>query len=143
MKLTIIRPYHAHSAYRVAAGTFEELAKKVGSAECALITDRDPLPDDGSPIIVIGTDAVNHFTAEASYRRFRYQVRHGQLPDIIDEYRIPPGRFLCRRTSASRDLRGLPLFRGLLRLPVFLGRRPVDRGQASGLRHRSFRVAAL
>lgn len=85
MRLTIIRPYHAHSAYRVAAETFEELAEKVGGAECALITDRDPLPGDGSPVVVIGTDAVNHFTADAYFKRLidDFGIRYG-----TDNYRI-------------------------------------------------------
>lgn len=85
MKLTVIRPSHAHSAYRIAAETFIELAKKVGGAECVLITDLESLPDDGSPVIVIGTDAVNHFTANAYFSRQidDFGIRYG-----TDNYRI-------------------------------------------------------
>ncbi len=65
-KLTVIRPAHAHHAYEIAANTFVDLAKKVADAEVVLVTDyeRDSLPDDGSDIVLVGSDAANHYTAD-------------------------------------------------------------------------------
>ena len=57
-KLTVIRPAHAHHAYEIAAQTFADLAKKVGDVEVTTITDyeRDSLADDGSTLVLIGSD---------------------------------------------------------------------------------------
>ena len=65
-KLTVIRPAHAHHAYEIAAQTFADLAKKVGDVEVTTITDyeRDSLADDGSTLVLIGSDAANHYTAD-------------------------------------------------------------------------------
>lgn len=65
-KLTIVRPAHAHHAYEIAAETFADLAQKVADAEVVTVTDydRDSLPDDGSALVLIGSDAANHYTAD-------------------------------------------------------------------------------
>ncbi|MGN1128799.1 MAG: hypothetical protein ACI4T6_07580, partial [Candidatus Flemingiibacterium sp.] len=84
MNLTIIRPSHAHLAYKIAAETFASLASEVCGAECRIITDLEPIPDDGSPLIVIGTDAVNHYAAELYFKRTidDFGIRYG-----TDNYR--------------------------------------------------------
>ncbi|MBQ8508424.1 MAG: hypothetical protein IJ493_00775 [Clostridia bacterium] len=68
MKLTLIRPSHAHNAYAIAADTFAALAAQVGGAEVSVITDLDPIPAD-TPLVVIGSDAVNHFAADLYFSR--------------------------------------------------------------------------
>lgn len=85
MTLTIISPSHAHLAYKIAAETFASLASEVCGAECRIITDLEPIPDDGSPLIVIGTDAVNHYAAELYFKRTidDFGIRYG-----TDNYRI-------------------------------------------------------
>ena len=69
MKITIIRPSQGHSAYRIAAQAFADLAYKTSEAEATVITDREAVPDDASPIVVIGTDAVNLYTADLYMNR--------------------------------------------------------------------------
>ncbi len=85
MQITIVCPYRGHSAYRIAAETFADLALRTADAGTFLITDKDPLPDDGSPVAVIGSDAVNHLAADLYLSRriddfgFRYNT---------DDYRV-------------------------------------------------------
>jgi hypothetical protein len=70
MSIAIIYPAQKHSAYKIAAETFADLAKKVSSCEARLITDSEPLPDDCSRVVVIGADSVNRLAADlpASWR---------------------------------------------------------------------------
>ena len=85
MKLTVVRPSHAHSAYTAAAAEFVRLAEAVSGAECSVIDDLETLPEDGSPLIVIGTDAVNHRTMDWYFSRKidGFGIRYG-----CDNYRI-------------------------------------------------------
>lgn len=62
--LYIVYPKNAHTAYRHAAEIFAELAYKVAGDTTALLTDGDPIPKDSHPLILIGTDAVNHLAGE-------------------------------------------------------------------------------
>lgn len=62
-------PSKAHSAYRIAADTFAKLAKAVSGISSVIITDLDAIPSDGSALIVIGNDAVNHFSADLYFDR--------------------------------------------------------------------------
>ena len=93
MKITIIRPAHGHRAYAIAAGEFASLAEKTAGAECKIITDLELLPEDGSPLVVIGTDAVNHYAAD------RYLA--GEIGDFsvrmgTDDYQIRTERLSDR-----------------------------------------------
>jgi len=85
MKLTILYPSQGHSAYKIAAETFADLARQTAAAESVLITDKDPIPDDNSPIAVIGTDAVNLYTADLYFQRTidDFGIRYN-----TDDYRI-------------------------------------------------------
>ena len=85
MKIYVIHPSAGHTAYKIAAEIFSDLAFRVSAAETVLLTDNDIIPDDGAPVAVIGSDAANHFAAEMYLARkiddfgFRYNT---------DDYRI-------------------------------------------------------
>ena len=85
MSIVIIYPAHKHSAYKIAAETFADLAKKVSSCETVLITDADPLPDDNSPVVVIGADSVNHHAADLFLTR---KIDDFGIQYNTDSYRI-------------------------------------------------------
>ena len=65
-KLIVIRPAHAHHAYEIAANTFADLAREVAGVEVTILTDRerDQIPQDETPLVLIGSDSANHFTAD-------------------------------------------------------------------------------
>ena len=66
MKVNIIYPAKAHSAYKIAAEIFAKLAYSVASVECDLVSDDEYLAGkecDGL-CAVIGSDAVNRVTSE-------------------------------------------------------------------------------
>lgn len=69
MKLTIIYPSNAHVGYKIAANTFADMAEAVSGIRPAMITDAETVPEDASALIVIGTDAVNHFSADLYFDR--------------------------------------------------------------------------
>ncbi len=79
MKITVVRPSHAHAGYAVAAQEFAALAQKVAHAEVVTITDVEPLPDDGTPVVFIGTDAVNHAVADLYFSCYvdDFPLHHG------------------------------------------------------------------
>ena len=83
--INIIYPKNAHSAYRHAAEIFAELTGKISSESTALLTDYDRIPKDNSPLIVIGTDAVNRLAAEwyLSKEIDDFGIKYG-----TDNYRI-------------------------------------------------------
>ena len=85
MSIVIIYPAHKHSAYKIAAETFADLAKKVSSCETVLITDADPLPDDNSPVVVIGADSVNHHAADLFLTR---KIDDFGIQYNTDSYRV-------------------------------------------------------
>lgn len=69
MELTIVRPQNAHTAYQIATETFATLTEAVAGIRPRILTDREPLPADGSPLVVIGSDVVNHFVADLYFDR--------------------------------------------------------------------------
>lgn len=67
MKITVVRPAVAHSAYGIAADTFAELAERVLGAEITALTDDEYLAKGakGSELVVlVGNDAVNSVVAD-------------------------------------------------------------------------------
>ena len=67
MKITVVRPAVAHSAYGIAADTFAELAERVSGAEITALTDDEYLAKGakGSELVVlVGNDAVNSVVAD-------------------------------------------------------------------------------
>ena len=85
MKLTVLYPAYAHSAYKIAAESFAGLAKQVSGAECILRSDADTLPEDDSSVVVIGTDAVNHYAAGLYFQR---KIDDFHIRYNTDDYRI-------------------------------------------------------
>lgn len=85
MTVNIVYPKNGHTAYKIAAETFLELLGKSCGLVGVLKTDYDPLPEDDSPIVIIGTDAVNHMAALWYLERKidDFGLRYGQ-----DNYRI-------------------------------------------------------
>ncbi len=61
--LTIVAPLNSPEAYRIATETFQSMYSKVTGETLRIITDREAA-DAASDLIVIGSDAVNHFTAD-------------------------------------------------------------------------------
>ena len=66
MKITVIRPVNAHSAYKIAAETFAALAEKIANVEALIVTDReiDKIPPTSAATVIVGSDAANAATAE-------------------------------------------------------------------------------
>ena len=65
MKITVIYPSVGHSAYKIAAESFCEFAKKVSGEECSLISDNKFSSDIHSDLnVLIGSDAVNLVVAD-------------------------------------------------------------------------------
>ncbi len=69
IKIFIVRPSTAHSAYKVAADSFAELAARITGADVDILTDDASLPDDSRPIVILGSDAVNHLSAKLYFER--------------------------------------------------------------------------
>ncbi len=66
MKILIVRPRHAHPAYRIAAQAFATLCKAVTGIDCEAVTDDMPLCTDTSVrLVLIGADGVNRRVREA------------------------------------------------------------------------------
>lgn len=68
-EILIVRPSTAHSAYKVAADSFAELAARITGADVDILTDDASLPDDSRPIVILGSDAVNHLSAKLYFER--------------------------------------------------------------------------
>ncbi len=87
MKLTIVYPAEGHSAYKIAADTFAELALQVAGVESHIITDDEykSIAHNEAPTVLIGNDAVNLVTAQAflSGKIDHFGIRYG-----TDEYAI-------------------------------------------------------
>ncbi len=65
MKITVIYPSVGHSAYKIAAESFCEFAKKVSGEECSLISDNKFSSDIYSDLnVLIGSDSVNLVVAD-------------------------------------------------------------------------------
>lgn len=69
MNFTIIRPSNAPKGYEIAADIFAEMAENVAGTKSCIITDTEAVPSDDSALIVIGSDAVNHFSSELYFER--------------------------------------------------------------------------
>lgn len=109
MKISIVYPAHAHSAYKIAAETFEDLSYKIAGAECITVTDGDFSPNAADDLtVVIGNDAVNDIAAElfVSKRIDGFSIRYGS-----DEY--------CIRTSLIDGKRYLFLADGRPRAAIY------------------------
>lgn len=85
MTVKVIYPKSGHTAYRIAAETFVALLQNACDIQGALLNDYEPLPQDNTPIVIIGTDAVNHLAAEwyLAKKIDDFGIRYGQ-----DNYRI-------------------------------------------------------
>lgn len=85
MELTVIYPSHGHKAYQIAAEAFAELASQVSGAVCRLQTDSASLPQDNSPVVVLGTDAANQYAADLYLKRSidDFEIRYN-----TDDYRM-------------------------------------------------------
>ena len=68
-EILIVRPSTAHNAYKVAADSFAELAARIAGADVDILTDDASLPDDSRPIVILGSDAVNHLSAKLYFER--------------------------------------------------------------------------
>ena len=68
-EILIVRPSTAHSAYKVAADSFAELAARIADTDVDILTDDASLPDDSRPIVILGSDAVNHLSAKLYFER--------------------------------------------------------------------------
>lgn len=66
MNIRIVYPTQSHSAYRIAAQTFADLAEQVASVHSQIMTDDDHASggETGDVTVLIGNDAVNSITAE-------------------------------------------------------------------------------
>lgn len=69
MKISVVYPRAAHSAYKIAAEIFASLASEVCSAECRLFVDNAELPCDSEAVVYIGSDAVNNKVAHLYLER--------------------------------------------------------------------------
>lgn len=85
MNITVVYPARGHSAYKIAAEAFESLAKEVADASIKLLTDAEPLTEDGSVVVVIGTDAANHLAADLYLDR---KIGNFEIRYNTDDYRI-------------------------------------------------------
>lgn len=64
MKLIVVYPARAHSAYRIAAETFSELAQSVFEASSLLITDEEFIGTNDDITVLIGHDGENDVAAK-------------------------------------------------------------------------------
>lgn len=85
MIITLIYPSNSHIAYQIGADLFSNLARRTAGAESILLTDRDNLLKDSSPVVVIGSDAANHLAADLYLSR---QIDDLGIRYNTDDYRI-------------------------------------------------------
>ena len=87
MKITIVYPASAHSAYRVAADEFAALAAQVSAVktECRVVTDEEYGKGESDLTVLIGSDAVNPLVADLylSLRIGNLGIRYG-----TDDYTV-------------------------------------------------------
>ncbi len=103
MKLTIVYPARAHTAYKIAAATFSELAISVFGIQTQLITDEEYLDTGEDIAVLIGSDSDNEIVAGLylSQKTDSFGIRYG-----TDDY--------CIRSLADSKKRYL----------IFAGGRP-------------------
>lgn len=110
MKITIVYPAQAHSAYKIAAETFAEFAEKIAGACSCLVTDDEysNLPKNEGPTVLIGNDAVNQIVAKLylSGQIHHFGIRYG-----TDDY--------CIRTATIDDTEFLLLAGGRPRAAIY------------------------
>ena len=63
MKITVVYPQIAHSAYAIATNNFIDLVNKVSGDEITATTDNEYILNDSDLTVLIGSDAVNSATA--------------------------------------------------------------------------------
>ena len=87
MKITIVYPASAHSAYRVAADEFAALTAQVSAVktECRVVTDEEYGKGESDLTVLIGSDAVNPLVADLylSLRIGNLGIRYG-----TDDYTV-------------------------------------------------------
>ena len=82
MKITVVYPQSAHSAYKIAAESFSALALKVSGDECNIVTDEqyqaESAPSD--LVVVIGNDSANSLYAGLFVSRLAdsFNIRYGK-----------------------------------------------------------------
>lgn len=69
MKVYIVYPRAAHTAYKVAAEIFAELAERTANCECELIPDSADIPADKCHLVYIGSDGANNKVANLYLER--------------------------------------------------------------------------
>ena len=78
-KLTIIRPSKAHGAYKIAAELFAGLSLKTAGVDSEIITDLEAGGRTPVDCVVIGSDAVNGYTASLCFDKAfdSFGIRYG------------------------------------------------------------------
>ena len=121
MKITVIYPHDAHSAYSVALNNFIDLAKNV-SGECAkALTDKEYIACniDSDLNVLIGNDTVNQVTANLylAQKIDKPYIRHDKDDYVIKSYEIDGKNYLvfaggCPRATIYAVYRYFELFCG-------------------------------
>ena len=110
MKLHIVYPAQSHSAYRIAADTFADLACRAADTPSQLFTDEDTLlaREPADLTVLIGNDAVNAVVADfyLSGKTVGFGIRYG-----TDDY--------CIRTLETDQKRYLILAGGRPRAAIY------------------------
>ncbi len=108
MKLTVVYPTLAHSAYKIAADAFASLAEQVSGIKPSLRSDEDLPASDEEVLVLIGNDAVNSCTAKLylSQAVEPFRIRYG-----TDDY--------CIRTLVSEGRSVLILAGGRPRATLY------------------------
>ena len=115
MRIFVVYPQGAHTAYKIAADTFASLAKRVSGTEADTITDAEFLALEKKPrqAVLIGNDSTNDvlaallLDAKVSSLGFRY----GTDGYTIRTAKIDETEYLILAGGRPRnDLFGLPLF---------------------------------
>ena len=69
MTINVVYPKSAHSAYRIAANIFADLARDVAGEEVIICRDDEELSEDKTSVVYIGSDAVNNRVAHLYLER--------------------------------------------------------------------------
>ena len=98
MKITVVYPKSAHSAYKIAADTFASLAHEVAECEAYIVTDEQCENTDttSSLTVLIGNDAVNSLVASlfVSKKLAALDMRYGTDDLCIRSATIDGKRYL-------------------------------------------------
>ena len=98
MKITVVYPAQAHSAYKIAAQTFTQLAEKIAGACSHMMTDDEysNLPPNEELTVLIGNDAANQIAAKLylSGKISHFGIRYGTDDYCIRTATIDGSAFL-------------------------------------------------